>query len=90
MTLVFAPVLIVVSVWLYTLVFAFSALWFAHYALAALAQMRAAADVQASLALRPLSPADVARRSGEVIELGAAAPLASSPSSPPALPPPSF
>ena len=91
MTLVFAPVLIVVSVWLYTLVFAFSALWFAHYALAALVQMRAAADVQASPALRPLSPADVARRSGEVIELGAAAPLASSPpSSPPALPPPSF
>ncbi len=32
----FAPVLIVVSIWLYTLVFAFSALWFAHYLLAAL------------------------------------------------------
>jgi hypothetical protein len=35
-TLIFAPLLIVASVWLYTLVFAFSALWFAHYALAAL------------------------------------------------------
>ncbi len=38
-----APVLIVVSIWLYTLVFAFSALWFAHYALAALQAQRAAA-----------------------------------------------
>jgi hypothetical protein len=40
-TLILAPVLIVVSVWLYTLVFAFSALWFAHYALAALQRIRA-------------------------------------------------
>ena len=48
MTLVFAPLLIVVSVWLYTLVFAFSALWFAHFALAALAALRsqAAADAE--------------------------------------------
>ena len=36
LTLVFAPVLILVSIWLYTLVFAFAALWFAHYLLAAL------------------------------------------------------
>lgn len=35
-TLIFAPVLIALSVWLYTLVFAFSSLWFVHYALAAL------------------------------------------------------
>jgi len=40
LTLVFAPLLIVVSIWLYTLVFGFSALWFAHYCLAALATMR--------------------------------------------------
>jgi hypothetical protein len=39
--LVLAPILVVVSVWLYTLVFAFSSLWFAHYALAALAALRA-------------------------------------------------
>jgi len=38
--LIFAPLLFVVSVWLYTLVFAFSALWFAHYLLAALARLR--------------------------------------------------
>lgn len=40
-TLVFAPLLIAVSVWLYTLIFAFASLWFTHYALAALARMRA-------------------------------------------------
>ena len=48
-TLVFAPFLIVISIWLYMLVFAFSSLWFAHYALAALAQMRLA---DAALAAR--------------------------------------
>jgi hypothetical protein len=42
LTLVFAPVLIVVSIWLYTLIFAFSALWFAHYLLAALHRLRGA------------------------------------------------
>ena len=36
-----APVLVPAIVWLYTLVFSFSALWFAHYALAALAAARA-------------------------------------------------
>jgi hypothetical protein len=35
-TLIFAPLLVVASVWLYTLVFAFAACWFAHYLLAAL------------------------------------------------------
>ena len=39
-TLIFAPFIIVLTVWLYTVVFAFSALWFAHYGLAALAQQR--------------------------------------------------
>ena len=41
LALVFAPLLIVVAIWLYTLVFAFSALWFAHYLLAALERLRA-------------------------------------------------
>ena len=35
-----APILVPVAVWIYTLVFAFSSLWFAHYGLAALAQLR--------------------------------------------------
>ncbi|HEX7441933.1 MAG TPA: EI24 domain-containing protein [Caldimonas sp.] len=41
LALILAPLLIVVAVWLYTLVFAFSSLWFAHYALASLAALRA-------------------------------------------------
>jgi hypothetical protein len=51
-TLVLAPVLVVVSVWLYTLVFAFAALWFTHFALAALQRLRQQAEV-----LPPLPPA---------------------------------
>ena len=77
MTLVFAPLLIVVSVWLYTLVFAFSALWFAHFALAALAALRAEAAAVAAVARAELA---AARTPGEVIELGHSAP--------PSLPPP--
>jgi Etoposide-induced protein 2.4 (EI24) len=41
-TLVFAPVLVVLSVWLYTLVFAFASCWFAHYLLDALQTLRKA------------------------------------------------
>jgi hypothetical protein len=40
-SLIFAPLLVVASVWLYTLVFAFAACWFAHYALAELERFRA-------------------------------------------------
>ena len=51
-------ILVPVAVWLYTLVFAFSSLWFAHYALAALEQMRrrpvaAAPDMPAPAAELP-------------------------------------
>jgi len=35
-----APILVPVAIWIYTLVFAFSSLWFAHYCLAALEQLR--------------------------------------------------
>ncbi|HEY0823787.1 MAG TPA: EI24 domain-containing protein, partial [Ramlibacter sp.] len=34
------PILIPVAIWIYTLVFAFSSLWFSHFCLAALDQMR--------------------------------------------------
>ena len=67
MTLVFAPLLMAASIWLYTLIFAFSALWFTHYCLAALQRLRAEAlpavvqpgpvEPQAiSFALPPLPP----------------------------------
>lgn len=38
--IVMSPVLLPLAIWVYTLVFAFSSLWFAHYALAALEQIR--------------------------------------------------
>ena len=41
LAIVFAPVLVPVAVWIYTLVFAFSALWFAHFGLRALTLLRA-------------------------------------------------
>jgi hypothetical protein len=37
---VFSPLLIPLAIWLYTVVFAFSSLWFSHYALSALEAMR--------------------------------------------------
>jgi hypothetical protein len=40
MAVVFAPVLVPLAIWIYVFVFAFSALWFAHFCLAALAQLR--------------------------------------------------
>ena len=40
LAIVLAPFILVVSLWLYTLVFVFSSLWFAHYLLAALAALR--------------------------------------------------
>lgn len=42
-------VLVPIAVWLYTLVFAFSSLWFAHYCLSALHAMRAQARDNASV-----------------------------------------
>ena len=46
-------VLIPVGIWIYTLVFAFSSLWFTHYALAALAAQRAQAQASPAPALIP-------------------------------------
>ena len=71
--LALAPVLVPVAIWIYTLVFAFSALWFSHYALSALQALRrerelattptettspaAVIEADASTALSPLPPA---------------------------------
>ena len=43
MFIVAAPLLVPLAIWIYTLVFAFASLWFAHYLLAALERLRAAA-----------------------------------------------
>ena len=64
LALVLAPFLILVSIWLYTLVFAFSSLWFAHYLLAALERLRRddgnavanGAGPGADIAAAPLEP----------------------------------
>ena len=56
-TLVLAPLLVVLSVWLYTLVFAFAALWFAHFALTALQRLRQRATVELPAELVPLHAA---------------------------------
>ncbi|MBI3346673.1 MAG: EI24 domain-containing protein [Burkholderiales bacterium] len=45
MAVVLAPFLVLLAIWLYTLVFAFSTAWFTHYALAALQARRAAEPV---------------------------------------------
>jgi uncharacterized metal-binding protein len=48
-----APVLVPVAIWIYTLVFAFSALWFAHYTLSALQALRAEAAVPVAPPVAP-------------------------------------
>jgi hypothetical protein len=55
MFIAMAPVLVPLAIWIYTLVFAFSALWFSHYALSALQAMRLtqAADVKPAAAAPP-------------------------------------
>lgn len=42
MFIALAPLLVPVAIWIYTLVFAFASLWFTHYTLAVLAQLRGA------------------------------------------------
>ena len=41
MAIVFSPLLVPLAIWIYTFVFVFSALWFSHFCLAALAALRA-------------------------------------------------
>lgn len=46
MFIAMAPLLVPLAIWIYTLVFAFASLWFAHFALAALQRMRAVVPVE--------------------------------------------
>ena len=59
LAIVFAPVLVPVAVWIYTLVFAFSALWFAHFSLAALQAHRAQRESTSIVAAAPRGTRDV-------------------------------
>ncbi|MFM9916599.1 MAG: EI24 domain-containing protein [Rhizobacter sp.] len=56
--LALAPVLVPVAIWIYTLVFAFSALWFSHYALSALQALRRERDL-AVVSPQPPTPSPV-------------------------------
>ena len=54
---VMAPILVPIAIWIYTLVFAFSSLWFTHYCLAALQALRAQAVAVPPLpAITPEAP----------------------------------
>lgn len=54
--------LVPVAVWIYALVFAFSSLWFAHYCLAVLQQMRLAADAEQAARTAAMDVIDVSAR----------------------------
>jgi hypothetical protein len=69
LAVVMAPVLVPLSVWLYTLVFAFSALWFTHYALAALDAERAKGT-----AVPPLAPTEIEAPAAVLVESALAPP----------------
>lgn len=49
-------ILVPLAIWIYTLVFAFSSLWFSHYCLAALETLRAEAALLAQPPLQPAPP----------------------------------
>ncbi len=85
-TLVFAPLLVVVSVWLYTVVFAFASCWFAHFALAHLHRLRLQEQLAAATAAaRTVEPSPPAQPGpADAVHL----PLAHTPSTAGPLPPP--
>lgn len=53
LAIVFAPLLVPLAIWIYTFVFAFSALWFAHFCLAALDALRAGGVAAAPAGAHP-------------------------------------
>jgi hypothetical protein len=85
-----APVLVPVAIWIYTLVFAFSALWFAHFGLASLQALRRESGTGDVLrrAPGPTGPAAAPPLGDPPPALAAPTPGASTgPSSPPSGPP---
>ena len=69
MFVVAAPVLVPLAIWIYTLVFAFSSLWFAHYTLDALEQLRKKNNVQDQQIHAPAAPELIARKPEPAPEL---------------------
>lgn len=60
MLVAMAPILVPLAIWIYTLVFAFSSLWFAHYCLAALQALRAETSSVVPMPAEPISAEAVA------------------------------
>lgn len=54
MAVALAPFLVPLSIWLYTLIFAFSSLWFSHYGLSALQSLRAQRSPDTATTQMPL------------------------------------
>ncbi|CAM8651032.1 Etoposide-induced protein 2.4 (EI24) [Comamonadaceae bacterium] len=54
MAVALAPFLVPLSIWLYTLIFAFSSLWFSHYGLSALQSLRAQRSADTATTQMPL------------------------------------
>ena len=78
LALVYAPFIVLVTIWIYTLVFAFSALWYSHYLLSALADLRATrARAKAAVDIVPMPLLDATVPSYRPF----------TPAAPPALPP---
>jgi hypothetical protein len=57
-----APILVPVAIWIYTLVFAFSSLWFAHYTLEALEQLRNKNNALVQVIPEPAAPELIANK----------------------------
>jgi len=66
-----APILVPVAIWIYTLVFAFSSLWFSHYCLAALEQLRKQNN---ALVPDPLARDAIEKIADDVLPAGPAGP----------------
>lgn len=75
MFIAMAPILVPLAIWIYTLVFAFSSLWFAHYCLAALEQLRqrnsALAQAAAELIIDQSPPPVLPRPAGGLTDSSA-------------------
>ena len=66
-----APILVPVAIWIYTLVFAFSSLWFAHYTLGALEQLRKKNNASAQEIPAQAAPKLIADKAPPIAELPA-------------------
>ena len=81
--IVLFPVIALLAIWLYVVIFVFSALWFAHYCLRALSRLR----LEEATRHQPTLGATVLPDTGTLSPESEDLPPALSPPSPPALPP---